>query len=288
MNAEKIDDYARRISRVCDYVDHNLDLQFDLEKLSQIACFSKFHFHRQFSEYMGITIYKYILLMRLKRASYKIAFEKELKIIEVAFDAQFKSHETFSRSFKSFFNQTPSQFRKQPDWQKWHSLMDFPSHKKEVIMKVTIVQFAETKTAYLEHRGDPKLVYDTASQFIEWRKESGLSPVKSSDTFGIIYDNPENTPASDFRFDICSSVTMDVPKNSQGVLTGSIPAGRCAVIRHHGRHNDMAEPVCSLYKDWLPSSGEELRDFPCFVHYLNFIHDVEEHELKTDIYLPLK
>jgi AraC family transcriptional regulator len=44
----------------------------------------------------------------------------------------------------------------------------------------------------------------------------------------------------------------------------------------------------SLYRDWLPESGEELRDFPLFFHYHNFVHEVAEHELLTDIYLPLK
>jgi AraC family transcriptional regulator len=38
----------------------------------------------------------------------------------------------------------------------------------------------------------------------------------------------------------------------------------------------------------LPESGEELRDFPLFFNYLNLVPDVAEHELVTDIYLPLK
>jgi AraC family transcriptional regulator len=42
-----------------------------------------------------------------------------------------------------------------------------------------------------------------------------------------------------------------------------------------------------LYRDWLPASGEELRDFPMYFHYLNFVHQVAVHELLTDIYLPL-
>nr|WP_231855061.1 GyrI-like domain-containing protein [Photobacterium profundum] len=43
-----------------------------------------------------------------------------------------------------------------------------------------------------------------------------------------------------------------------------------------------------LYGQWLPESGEELRDDPCFFHYMNFFPEVSEHELITDIYLPLK
>lgn len=37
----------------------------------------------------------------------------------------------------------------------------------------------------------------------------------------------------------------------------------------------------------IPTSGETLRDAPVFFHYLNFIHEVPEHTLQTDIYLPL-
>ncbi|MCC7824005.1 GyrI-like domain-containing protein, partial [Klebsiella pneumoniae] len=48
-----------------------------------------------------------------------------------------------------------------------------------------------------------------------------------------------------------------------------------------------ANSVWFLYRDWLPASGETLRDFPVYFRYLNFVHEVAEHELQTDIYLPL-
>mgnify|MGYP004716029547 CR=1 FL=1 len=50
----------------------------------------------------------------------------------------------------------------------------------------------------------------------------------------------------------------------------------------------LTELAQQLYRDWLPASGEELRDFPLYMHYMNFVHEVPEHELVTDIYLPLK
>ena len=66
-----------------------------------------------------------------------------------------------------------------------------------------------------------------------------------------------------------------------------IPGGRCAVVRHHGSLDTLANSVWFLYRDWLPASGETLRDFPVYFRYLNFVHEVAEHELQTDIYLPL-
>ncbi|MDF7809281.1 GyrI-like domain-containing protein [Pontiellaceae bacterium B12219] len=155
-------------------------------------------------------------------------------------------------------------------------------------MNVKIVDFAETLIAVIEHRGAPELLNDSALTFIEWRKESGLSPVKNSRTFGIAYDDPATTPAEEFRFDIGGEVTEPVPANSLGVVNGMIPGGRCAVVRHLGSHDRIAESIYPFYREWLPQSGEELRDSPMVFHYLNLVTDVPEHELMTDIYFPLK
>jgi len=155
-------------------------------------------------------------------------------------------------------------------------------------MDIKIVNFEKTKVAVLEHRAPPDRVFESVSKFIEWRNHSRLSPVKSSKTFGIIYDNPETTPSDEFRFDICGSVLKDVPENQYSVFTSLIPAGRCAVLRHNGSLDNVGKSICSMYADWLPNSGKELRYSPCFFHYITLITDVEEHDLKTDIYMPLE
>ncbi len=155
-------------------------------------------------------------------------------------------------------------------------------------MDVNIVDFAETRIAVLQHRGPPEKVNDSVLTFIDWRKQSGLSPVISSRTFGVVYDDPNTVEAEKFRFDICGEVAAAVPGNPQGVKSGVIPGGRCAVIRHKGPHERMGEKIYYLYRDWLPGSGEELRDARLFFHYLNLRSEVADHELLTDICLPLK
>jgi len=37
-----------------------------------------------------------------------------------------------------------------------------------------------------------------------------------------------------------------------------------------------------------PASGEALRDLPSVFHYVNVGPDVPEHEMITDVYLPLR
>ncbi len=288
MNGATTIAYAERINKVCNYIYEHLSEDLSVEKLSQVANFSKYHFHRQFSEYTGINVFKFIQLLRLKRASYQLAFNKHYRIIDIAMDANFENPESFSRAFKNVFGQTPSQFRKKPDWKSWYEKYRFPINERRQNMEINVVNFKETKVAVLEHRGAPELVNDSVSTFIEWRKESKLSPITTSNTFGIAYDDPKTTEPKKFRFDICGSIETDVPDNAQGVITKVIPGSRCALLRHLGAHDTIGNSVHYLYGEWLPTSGEELGDFPCFFHYVNLIPEVSEHELITDIYLPLK
>lgn len=282
------DAYRERMSRVLDHIDQNLDASLDIDELAAVAHFSRFHFQRQFAEYAGMTVARYVQRLRLRRASYQLVFAEQSRITDIALDAGFSSTESFSRAFKHCFDQTPSDFREQPAWEPWNERMPLPERIWSTEMNVNIVEFEETPVAALEHRGSPDRVMETVKRFIEWRKESGLSPVNTSRTFGIVYDDPANTPPDAFRFDVCGEVDGPIPDNAQGVVDKQLDGGRCAVVRHVGSLTRVGESIYPIYREWLPDSGEELRDFPMFFHYIKRVPDVEEHEQVTDIYLPLK
>jgi AraC family transcriptional regulator len=279
--------YADTFNRVFDYIDTHLGEDLSVERLSRVANFSKFHFHRQFAGYAGISAFRYIQLQKLKRASYRLAFDSQSRIIDIAIEAGFESPEAFSRAFKSAFGQTPSEFRKAPAWQPWQERFLLPKRERSVSVEVSIVNFAETPVAVLEHRGAPERINDSIRTFIEWRKTSGLSPVATSKTLGLAYTDPESGDPDGYGHDICGTVAGPVPPNPQGVINKVIPAGRCAVLRHVGSHDTLRDSAAYLYREWLPASGEALRDFPLMFHYVARMPAVPEHEMITDIYLPL-
>ncbi|ATP30324.1 AraC family transcriptional regulator [Chromobacterium violaceum] len=285
---DKADRYARRFEKVLDYIASHLDQPLDVERLSQVAHFSRFHFHRQFSAYLGVGVARYILMQRLRKASYWLAFQPQRKITAIALDCGFDNPETFSRAFQQALGRSPSEFRRRPDWPDWHARMTPPVRERVASMEVNIVTVEPVMVAALEHLGPPDRVNDSAQRFIAWRKESGLSPVASSQTYGIAYDNPETSEPERFRFDICGSVAGPVPANPQGVIVKQIPGGRCAVARHRGSHHDLGDTIWHLYREWLPASGETLRDFLVYFHYLNLASDTPEHLLLTDVHLPLR
>lgn len=283
-----MESYKERLEAVCDHVARHLDDDLSLEALSRVAGFSKYHFHRLFREMVGISLYQYTQLLRLKRASYELVFRPELTVLEIALQAGFESPEAFSRSFKRQFGQTPSAFRAAPQWEPWHESYRFAMLTKGVPMNVKVIDFPETPVAALEHHGPPALLMETVQRFKEWRKTFGQSPVATSATYGVVYNDPEGVKPEDFRFDVCGAVTEEVAANPQGVTGKVIPGGRCATVTHLGSRDLIGDTVRALYRDWLPESGEELRDFPVYFHYVNLFPEVPECDLVTEVYLPLR
>lgn len=289
-----VDTYHFRFRKVLEYIDSHLDDDLSVGRLSNVAAFSKYHFHRQFSELFGISVYKYIQLSRLKRASYQLAFRDRMQIIDISLASGYENHESFSRAFKKSIGQTPSEFRERPQWNPWHLTYQPLSDLRIKHMKpqnqpanVKLITFKDTKVAALEHRGDPSLIGNSVRKFIEWRKQNNLLP-HVSDTFNILYDNLSETSPENYRFDICASTERDVADNPFGVVEKTIPGGKCAVLRHIGDDANLGESITYLYSKWLPLSTEEPRDFPLFLQRVIFFPDVPEHEAITDVFLPLK
>jgi AraC family transcriptional regulator len=294
MSAAPEERYLARFRKVFDYIDSHLDEPMSVEMLSGVAAFSKFHFHRQFTELFGISIHSYIQLCRLKRASYRLAF-RDTQIIDVAMASGYEGPESFARAFRKNFGQSRSGFRKQPQWAPWHGSYQPLSELRQKHMgntyrtdQVRIDIFKDTRVAVLEHRGDPQHIGDSIRRFIAWRKQNQLPP-RASATFNILYDDPASTEPDDFRLDLCAAIEhQEVSTNEFGVVAKVIPGGRCAVLRHVGSDDNLGEALKFLYTGWLPQSGEELRDFPPYVQRLKFFPEVPEHAAVTDAFLPLK
>jgi len=152
---------------------------------------------------------------------------------------------------------------------------------------VKLVSFPETPVAILRHHGDPTLLGDTIRNFMAWRRAAGLPP-RVSATFNIMHNDPETTAPADYRVDLCATTNRPVQLNGYGVIAGRIPSGRCASIRVTGSSENLRAAAVFVYADWLPRSGEDLRDFPMFAQRVSFFPDVAEHEAVTDIFVPLR
>ena len=55
----------------------------------------------------------------MKRASHRLAYMDAQSVTDIAMDAGYDAPDAFTRAFRQRFGQSPSSFRKSPDWEPW-------------------------------------------------------------------------------------------------------------------------------------------------------------------------
>ncbi|MFV3129109.1 AraC family transcriptional regulator [Niveispirillum sp. KHB5.9] len=289
-----VQNYHRRMQRVLDHIDRHLDDDLDLDVLSAVAAFSKFHFHRQFTATFGVSTHRYIQLARMKRASYRLAYRDDERVTDIAMDAGYEAPDAFARAFRQRFGQSPLSFRQSPDWEPWLAAFGPLDDARCKLMQkiysaddVTIRDVPTIKVAIMEHRGDPATLGTTIQRFIAWRKAAGPHP-RISPTFNVW--RSERCPAliADYSVDLCAGTDKPIDAHGGQIKAGEIPGGRCAVLRVVGNTDNLEPAALYLYHDWLPASGKEARDFPIYCQRLSLFPEVPEHEAVAELFLPLK
>ncbi|MEZ5652654.1 MAG: GyrI-like domain-containing protein [Burkholderiaceae bacterium] len=263
-----------------------------LAEISRAAACSPYYFHRRFTQLFGLPVGRYAQLLRLERASYQLAFRWSVSVTEVAMDAGYSAPDAFAKAFSKRFGQSPSGFRRQPEWQRWQvalAPLDAVRSKhmpqRFSIDEVSVVTREPVAVAVLSHVGDPARLGDSIRRFIAWRRAAGLSP-QVSDTYNVFHCDPRSTPPERYRLDLCAATTNRIDDDPQGVTAGLIPGGRCARLRVVGGGHDLEAPADFLLRTWLPHR-DEVAAGPLFCQRVRFFPDVAEHEAITDLYLPL-
>ncbi|MBR0735674.1 AraC family transcriptional regulator [Bradyrhizobium liaoningense] len=289
-----LQNYQGRMRRVLEHIDRHLDDDPDLETLSAVAAFSKFHFHRQFTATFGLSVHRYVQLARMKRASHQLAHMDALGVTDIAMNAGYNAPDAFARAFRQRFGQSPSSFRKSPDWEPWLAAFGPLDIARSKLMQrnfttgdVTIRDVPTTKVAIMEHRGDPATLPATIQRFIAWRKAAGLHS-STHPTFNVWRSERRPSTPADYSVDLCVGTDRPIAAVGEAIKAGEIPGGRCAVLRVVGYTDNLEPAALYLYRDWLPASGEEARDFPIYCQRLSFFPDVPEHETVAELFLPLK
>ena len=100
------------IQKSLDFIEVNISEDIDIEQLAKESALSLFIIKVILSS-CEKTSPRYIKLRRLACA-YKSLADKQRRILDIALDCGFGSHETFTRAFKEHFKMTPEEYRKQP------------------------------------------------------------------------------------------------------------------------------------------------------------------------------
>ena len=100
----------RRLFRVLDYIEANLEGDLTIDRLASIAHLSRFHFARAFKVAIGQSPHQYVSAKRLDRAK-ALLIRGDESLADIAFALKFSCQANLTRAFRRATGQTPSQFR---------------------------------------------------------------------------------------------------------------------------------------------------------------------------------
>lgn len=104
-------DFIQRMNAALLYIEEHLNEEIDQARLAHLAGTSTFQFQRVFSFVTDISLAEYIRRRRFTLAAVEIQTTKR-RILDIAFDYGYESHESFTRAFKKIHNISPSEARK--------------------------------------------------------------------------------------------------------------------------------------------------------------------------------
>lgn len=105
-------EHIEAVQRMQDTITKHLEEPITMRELADSAGYSPWHSARIFRELTGKTPFDYIRCLRLSRAALRL--QERGRVLDVAFDFVFGSHEGFTRAFTKEFGVTPKNYQTHP------------------------------------------------------------------------------------------------------------------------------------------------------------------------------
>lgn len=276
-------DYGRRIARAMALIAADPARHRSLEELADAAAFSPFHFHRIYRELTGETPAETLARERLSRAA-SLLLREDWPVAEVARRCGFGSAAALTRAFRAAHGVPPAAYRRAGGI---GARLLPPTPSPEVPMfPVEITQEPPLRLAVLAHRGPYHLmgpVYDRLSAWAAARRLMG----PETRFIALYHNDPVTVPEAELRSDAGMTVGTEVAA-SEGVALVDLPASRVARLVFKGPYAELEAAYTWIYREWLPTSGEEPADQPAREEYLNDPRSLPPSEWLTAVMIPLR
>ncbi|GAA0116547.1 AraC family transcriptional regulator [Clostridium senegalense] len=105
--------YSKSISKCIEFIEKNIKMDLTPEIIARECGYSTFHFSRVFNINQGMTLMDYVKKRRLALAAIDLFSGK--KIIDIALEYGFDTHNGFSKAFKKEYGFSPTEYLKRMD-----------------------------------------------------------------------------------------------------------------------------------------------------------------------------
>jgi AraC family transcriptional regulator len=248
------------------YIESHLAGALTLDEISAVGGVSRFHMVRAFAAATGFSVMRYVRARRLSNAARALAAGAP-DILSLALDADYGSHEAFTRAFRDHFGVTPESVRT-------GACLDHLKLQEPIVMVSTALDHLapprfETGKALLVAGIGERINHDNNGAGIpnQWQRFHQVVDHIPGRIGKLAYGvccNGDDVGNFDYIAGVEVTDFSDLPREFQGVR---IPEQRYAVFTHSEHISTIRRTVNTIWNHWLPGSGMRAADAPNFERY---------------------
>lgn len=253
------------LNQAMDYIEEHLTEEVSFDELAKKTGISVYHFKRTFSFISGMSLAEYIKKRRLAEAN--LALLAGEKVTDVAFKYGYQSIEGFSRAFRDWSGQAPSEVMKtqiQKTFPKFSFYIDIKGGQSmdvKLIEKPAFQIVGVSQKVPLQYQGENQAIMELAQR---------ITPQQRAEmhTFDDVYPHQVVNASFDFqegRTTEGGEMThmigfATLQENTYEDLEQlSVPAHTWAVFPNEGPFpQTLQETWARIFSEWLPSSGYQV------------------------------
>jgi len=287
-NIEKPDFHDQLIKELLYWIEVNLNDRLTMERASKKTGYSPWYLQRLFKSKTGYALGNYIRDRRLTMAAIALRLTNT-PILDISLYYSYDSQQTFTRSFKKNFAETPAVFRRNREWNMGGVtapllIDDFPAPTYQIVELPDMEFIGQTlrHTYPIEALFNPKNHVHRDTLYSYLKDPSSLQ----STVWGLSDCGPGEEQDSVMEMDMVYTVgrqkTADFGHNIEATL--AIPAGRYLKIDYTHDISRLNDYILYLYSVFFPTLNLQFR----------LGHDVEkysqvatENGITCEYYIPI-
>lgn len=248
------------------YIESHLATPLTLDEIAAIGGVSRFHMVRAFASATGFSVMRYVRARRLSNAARALAAGAP-DILTLALDADYNSHEAFTRAFRDHFGVTPEVVRA-------GACLDRLKLQEPIVMDSTLLDNLkpprfETSKPLLIAGISERCTHENGGAGIpnQWQrfhqKVDDIPDRVGNVAYGVCC-NGDDSGNFDYIAGVEVSDFSDLPREFSRVR---IPEQRYVVFGHTEHISTIRRTVSAIWNQWLPQSGLKVADAPNFERY---------------------
>ena len=247
------------------FIESHLADALTLDEIAGVAGVSRFHMVRSFAAATGLSVMRYVRARRLSEAARSLAAGAP-DILNVALDADYGSHEAFTRAFRDRFGVTPEAVRNLAciDHIKIQEPIQMDSTRTDNLPPPRFEIGKAILVAGLGERYNHENGAGIPNQWQRFHQAVANIPHRKGEAAYGVCCNGDDVGNFDYIAGVEVSDFSDLPREFSRVR---IPEQRYAVFAHKDHISTIRRSVNTIWNHWLPASGLKVADAPNFERY---------------------